>query len=255
MTVSPKKHIALRNPLLPTSDRTFSSQNQQVAPKSAMMHFFNHCKQHRIRGSNAFIAKNKRSVCWWLAVKVSYWCKKASSAGLHCASFEKWKKLNKTKKRCWNKSSHLSHIRPDVRITLNQMRGNKLAVLWLNTKIDILQHVMRIWQEETRHFHWSRDVCSSESAPDTRCCTSYSWSAAADWKYASAKSELKSYCRRSDFKCKSAWLLLPGVNQCTACTIWTTGRLQIGSCGFLTAHPVIKQTNQHIKNCTWNITL
>ena len=43
----PKKtHIALRNPLLPTSDRTFSSQNQWVAPKSAMVHFFNHYKQH-----------------------------------------------------------------------------------------------------------------------------------------------------------------------------------------------------------------
>ena len=41
--------------------------------------------------------QNKRSVCWWLPVKVSYWCKKASSAGLHCASFEKWKKKKKKK--------------------------------------------------------------------------------------------------------------------------------------------------------------
>ena len=169
--------------------------------------------------------------------------------------FWEMKKKKKKKKRRWNKSSHLSHIRPDVRTTLNQMRGNKLAVLWLNTKIDILQHVIRVWQEETRHFHWSRDVCSSESAPDTRCCTSYSWSAAADWKYASGKNKPKSYCQWCDFKYKSAWLLPPGVNQCTACTMGTTGRLQIGSCGFLKAHPVIKQTNQHIKICTWNITL
>lgn len=31
--------------------------------------------------------------------------------------------------------------------------------------------------------------------------------------------------------------------------------LKIGSCGFLKAFPVTKQTNKHIKNCTWNITL
>ena len=90
----PKKtHIALRNPLLPTSDRTFSSQNQWVAPKSAMVHFFNHYKQHGL------FADDLQWKCCTDTKKKKE--KKASSAGLHCASFEKWKKnqRNKTKQK------------------------------------------------------------------------------------------------------------------------------------------------------------
>lgn len=33
--------------------------------------------------------------------------------------------------------------------------------------------------------------------------------------------------------------------------VGATGRLTTSRCGFLKAHPVTKQTIQHIKNCTW----
>lgn len=61
-------------------------------------------------------------------------------------------------------SSHLSHIRPVMRKTLPRLiavRSKMLTVLWLNTEIDNLNHVITAWQE-TRHFYRNQDICLTE---------------------------------------------------------------------------------------------
>lgn len=100
----PKKHIALRNPPLLASRRTFSSKPAGGAAVGSSMHADAH--RHKIM-SVMILMHNKQYVCWWAAaVGIKKSCR--------LSAVLLWRNGGR-KNKCWNNLSHLSHIRPDVR--------------------------------------------------------------------------------------------------------------------------------------------
>lgn len=86
--------------------------HQQVALQS-VHRWVSLCHRQQMYGCIVLLLlQNKQSICWWPAVKMLQWYK--NDAGSKLCFFWALKK----KIRHWNKLSHLSQKRPDVRKTI-----------------------------------------------------------------------------------------------------------------------------------------